>query len=116
MILPAHYDDFEPVIIGYSWDTSFIYKIGDEPVDFTGYSMEMRIFDSFEDDVPIITLSSERNEIELSENGEVLIKMTPEQTATIPQGGKFYIVDMMFPGGTPKYQILVGRLRVIDRG
>ena len=116
MILPAHYDDFEPVIIGYSWDTSFIYKIGDEPVDFTGYSMEMRIFDSFEDDVSIITLSSDRDEIELSDKGEVLIKMTPEQTETIPQGGKFYIVDMMYPGGTPKYQILVGRLRVIDRG
>jgi len=116
MILPAHYDDFEPVIIGYSWDTSFIYKISDEPVDFTGYSMEMRIFDSFEDGIPIITLSSATGDIELNEVGEVLIKMTPEQTAIIPQGGKFYIIDMMFPGGVPKYQIVVGRLRVIERG
>ena len=116
MILPANYDDFEPVIRGYSWDTSFIYKIGDDPMDLTGYSAEMRIFDSFEDEQPILTLTSTAGEITLGSDGSVVMTMTPQQTESIPSGGKYYIVDLIYPGGSPKYQILVGRFRVIERG
>ncbi len=116
MILPANYDDFEPVIRGYSWDTSFIFQIESTPVDLTSYSAIMRIFDSFEDANPIITLSSASGDITLGSDGSVTIQMTPQQTETIPRGGKYYIIDLIYPGGSPKYQILVGRMRVVERG
>jgi len=116
MIVPANYDDFPAIIRGYSWDISFIYKLGQTPMDLTGYSAVMRIFDTFEDEDPIITLTSQNGEIQLGADGVVLVQMTPAQSALIPRGGKYYIFDLIFPGGSPKYQVLVGRLRVIERG
>ena len=115
MLYPAYYD-LPPIIKGYTWDVAFTYEVNNEPMDLTGYSAEFFLYDEFDDEQEIIKLTSTAGEIELRNDGTIVITMTPEQTDSIPEGRKGYILDLLFPSGSPKYQILVGYVPVLIRG
>jgi len=118
MLYPKRYD-LNPLILGYDWSFEFIYEVGGSPLDFTGYSMEMRVFDDYLS--PYLgTWTSQGGEITLGQDGHVkiLIKANNQHELTI--GMKKYVIILTYPQDPESqeepeaYPILTGNLPVID--
>ncbi len=85
---------------------------GSAALDFTGWAASMMIGPPM-GKVPTITLDTTLGGITLSSGGQIIITMTPAQTAALRPGEMVYSLDLTDSAGTIT-RFLRGRLSVVN--
>ena len=97
MIYPARYN-LPHLILGYDWDFSFTYEVSGVAVDFTDYSMSLKVMDSY-DSAVLDTWSSGDGDITLGYDGTVAIVIASDDQSNLSVGKKKYIIELTDPDG-----------------
>ena len=111
MIYPARYN-LPHLILGYDWDFSFTYEVSGVAVDFTGYSMSLKVMDSY-DSAVLDTWSSGDGDITLGDDGSVAIVIASDDQSNLSVGKKKYIIELTDPDGDISL-IMTGDWPVVD--
>ena len=111
MLYPARYT-LPPLILGYDWDFSFTYEVSGAGLDFTGYSMSLKVMDSY-DSAVLDTWTSGDDDITLGDDGTVSIVIASTDQSNLSIGTKKYIVELTDPDSVV-YPIMTGNFPVID--
>ena len=111
MIYPARYN-LPHLILGYDWDFSFTYEVSGVAVDFTGYSMSLKVMDSY-DSAVLDTWSSGDGDITLGTDGSVSIVIKSSDQGNLSVGKKKYIIELTDPDGDISL-IMTGDFPVVD--
>lgn len=83
------------------------YIVDGTPVDFTGWTGTMLLKKNFQDVTAALTLTTANGGI-VWQDGELLITMTPTQTALLSQR-YYYALTMTNPGGTERITPIFGQ-------
>ncbi|MDD3092353.1 MAG: hypothetical protein PHG80_12065 [Methanoregulaceae archaeon] len=111
MIYPARYN-LPHLILGYDWDFSFTYEVSGVAVDFTGYSMSLKVMDSY-DSAVLDTWSSGDGDITLGDDGSVAIVIASDDQSNLSIGTKKYIVELTDPDSDVSL-IMTGDWPIVD--
>jgi|LSQX01.1.fsa_nt_gb hypothetical protein len=113
MFYPAHHD-LPPIIKNYFWNFAFNITINDEVMDLDGYTVKMKVLNSFEDpeEMAMLLISSEDN-IDIDEDSWVTCYFSAEQTATLPLGLAKYVIELIQPDGGDPLPLMQGRIQTI---
>jgi hypothetical protein len=111
MIYPARYT-LPPLILGYDWDFSFTYEVSGAGLDFTGYSMSLKVMDSY-DSAVLDTWTSGDDDITLGDDGTVSIVIASTDQGNLSVGKKKYIIELTDPDSDVSL-IMTGDFPVVD--
>jgi hypothetical protein len=111
MLYPARYT-LPPLILGYDWDFSFTYEVSGAGLDFTDYSMSLKVMDSY-DSAVLDTWSSGDGDITLGDDGTVAIVIASDDQSNLSVGKKKYIIELTDPDGDISL-IMTGDWPVVD--
>ena len=111
MIYPARYT-LPPLILGYDWDFSFTYEVSGAGLDFTDYSMSLKVMDSY-DSAVLDTWSSGDGDITLGDDGTVAFAIAGTDQSNLSIGTKKYIVELTDPDSDVSL-IMTGDFPVVD--
>ena len=111
MIYPARYN-LPHLILGYDWDFSFTYEVSGAGLDFTGYSMSLKVMDSY-DSAVLDTWSSGDGDITLGDDGTVAFAIASTDQSNLSIGTKKYIVELTDPDSYVSL-IMTGDFPVVD--
>lgn len=107
-----------PLAKGKPWNFQFTYNEPDtesgelgNPIDLTGYSCTMKFRRKVEDEDILLTLSSDDDEITLTDQGVITIHATTEQTLLLIHSNVYYGIKLK-PPATDEEEILVGLITV----
>ena len=111
MIYPARYN-LPHLILGYDWDFSFTYEVSGVAVDFTDYSMSLKVMDSY-DSAVLDTWTSAAGDITLGDDGTVAMAVASTDQSNLSVGKKKYIVELTDPDSEVSL-IMTGDWPIID--
>jgi hypothetical protein len=111
MIYPARYT-LPPLILGYDWDFSFTYEVSGAGLDFTDYSMSLKVMVSY-DSAVLDTWTSAASDITLGDDGTVAIVIASDDQSNLSVGKKKYIIELTDPDGDISL-IMTGDWPVVD--
>lgn len=93
------------------------WKSGDPllPVNITGCIIQVQIRPNVDSSVVIdtLTVANGRITIDNAINGEFTLHFPSESTASVEQSTAVYDIEVIYPGGTPKYTIVYGKITYI---
>lgn len=82
---------------------------GVNPMDFTGWGAQMRFGQS---GVPAAVQLGVGDGIQLTDSGQIIVELTPEQTSSLKPGMVYYNLDLTEPSGFVR-RFLRGRVSVV---
>ena len=81
----------------------------DSPVDFTGSTARMHVREKFSSSDTLVELTTANGGIELTEDGEITLSMSAEDTADLTFSRGVYDLEIVPPSGEP-YKIIKGNV------
>jgi hypothetical protein len=114
MLYPAH-ENLPPIMRGYSWDHRFLFEVYGQPFNFTGYSLDVEVLNDFDSTVFVARWTT-GNEITLTDDGMIEMKLSSMQTNALPEGSYVWVASLTTPNfGGPiyTYPIICGKVKIV---